>query len=321
MIPPSHLLFRHKQFRFAMSLRAVREIVWMAELNPLAEAPACILGALNLRGHALPVVDLSRRWGEEDLPLHATDQVVVVQEGHRRVGIRVDYVDDMVFIDQDHLQPVPDYGNQRERRQSCLNGIAEVGTELVMVLDEASVVELTDEPGDLRRPDIAYDSARVQEILHERARLLANPTALDAQHEQPLAIFELCGELFALEATQVLEFSDVGDITPVPGAPPHLAGLMYFRGRLLTVIDLRGPLGLTAQGTEWPPHALLLAPPDRAAALLVDRIVALAHFPKEKFLPFPGSRAGHVTATMPYDDRLVSLLDGHLVTAPGAAPQ
>ncbi|MCC2672942.1 MAG: chemotaxis signal transduction protein, partial [Armatimonadetes bacterium] len=39
---------------YAVNADAVREIVWLPELTPIAEAPGYVVGVLNLRGVIVP---------------------------------------------------------------------------------------------------------------------------------------------------------------------------------------------------------------------------------------------------------------------------
>ena len=49
----------------------------------------------------------------------------------------------------------------------------------------------------------------------------------------------LGGEIFALPASIVLEILDISPVTPVPNAPPFVANLINFRGRVAPLADLR----------------------------------------------------------------------------------
>ncbi len=50
--------------------------------------------------------------------------------------------------------------------------------------------------------------------------------------------------VFGLSITQVVEVVEVPKLTSVPGSPPHVAGLAWWRGRPLAVVDLARRMGL-----------------------------------------------------------------------------
>lgn len=51
--------------------------------------------------------------------------------------------------------------------------------------------------------------------------------------------FDLQGETFALDAGLVREVLDLQPETAVPGAPPFVAAVINFRGRVIPLVDLR----------------------------------------------------------------------------------
>lgn len=73
-------------------------------------------------------------------------------------------------------------------------------------------------------------------------------------------IAAVAGRVVAIDSDQVDSVVDIGDIVPVPRAPPEVRGLAALRSRVVTVIDTCAALGL-------PPSA---AAPGRAVITLVD---------------------------------------------------
>lgn len=61
-----------------------------------------------------------------------------------------------------------------------------------------------------------------------------------------LLVVVVGGRRAAIPADQVNSVIEVADITPVPCAPAHIAGLAALRSRPLTVIDCDAALGLSA---------------------------------------------------------------------------
>ena len=59
--PAQFLSFMLGQDMFAIGILAVREILEYAGVTPVPGLPACISGVINLRGTAVPVLDLARR--------------------------------------------------------------------------------------------------------------------------------------------------------------------------------------------------------------------------------------------------------------------
>ena len=60
---PQFLSFMLGQDMFAIGILAVREILEYAGVTPVPQMPPCISGVINLRGTAVPVLDLACRAG------------------------------------------------------------------------------------------------------------------------------------------------------------------------------------------------------------------------------------------------------------------
>ncbi|MEX2334534.1 MAG: chemotaxis protein CheW, partial [Pseudohongiella sp.] len=59
--------------------------------------------------------------------------------------------------------------------------------------------------------------------------------------------FTLGGETYAINAARVNEVLRYTEITPVPGAPAFILGIINLRGNVVTVINGRGVFGLANQ--------------------------------------------------------------------------
>ncbi len=98
---------------------------------------------------------------------------------------------------------------------------------------------------------------------------VASPAAPDA------VLFTCGGHVFALPLTAVREVLDPRPLTRLPGCGPEVAGLANLRGRVITVFDLGGALGL-GRSCESADHRLLhLAQDERLAAFAVDRVLGV----------------------------------------------
>ncbi len=56
------VVFRLDQRRYALPLAVVERVVRAAEVTPLPKAPAIVLGAINVHGRVLPVLNVRRRF-------------------------------------------------------------------------------------------------------------------------------------------------------------------------------------------------------------------------------------------------------------------
>ena len=86
------------------------------------------------------------------------------------------------------------------------------------------------------------------------------------------ATFLLDGLYFGIEVLKVQEVLRQQPTTPVPLAPPMVRGLINLRGQIVTAVDLRTRLGLSARDGEEPPMNVVVRTADGVVSLLVDAI-------------------------------------------------
>ena len=109
--PGEYLWFRLGGVHCGMSMRWVQEIRGHEPPAPVAGAPACLTGVLNLRGLIVPVVDLALLMGcPRPAPAARSELVVVkVLDGlSGRVGVVVDAVCDVLTLAAQDIVPVAD---------------------------------------------------------------------------------------------------------------------------------------------------------------------------------------------------------------------
>jgi hypothetical protein len=105
-------------------------------------------------------------------------------------------------------------------------------------------------------------------------------------------IFTLGGRGYALRSSDVKSLAEPASLRAVPGSPDGVAGLVEWRGHVLTVLDLAHLLGLSDQPS--PACLIRLAPPLHHAALRVNASVRMAEAhlacePAEAPAPDPAS--------------------------------
>jgi purine-binding chemotaxis protein CheW len=117
---------------------------------------------------------------------------------------------------------------------------------------------------------------RAREILEQRARELAAvaaPERGDAALE--VMTFGVADQTYAIETRCVVEVFRLGDLALLPGAQPPTVGLTGWRGRLLTILDLRRILGLSAAAPNGPGYVIVLGAERPAFGILADTLEAI----------------------------------------------
>lgn len=120
-------------------------------------------------------------------------------------------------------------------------------------------------------------------------------------------------ELYALPSASVREVVRLRPITPVPGAPPALPGIISQRGAILPVVELRSLLGLPEAELSRAARLVVVHHNDVDMALIVEEVLDLADLPAHSIEPVPSAlpptRARLLSNIAQYADQPVALLD------------
>ncbi|MEO0500553.1 MAG: chemotaxis protein CheW [Pseudomonadota bacterium] len=89
-----------------------------------------------------------------------------------------------------------------------------------------------------------------------------------------IVTMELAGTALGINVGVVQDVVRLGRMTPVPGAPAWIAGVMNLRGHIVTVIDLRRRMDVTQAplGDGTPKLAVVVECRREAFALMVDGV-------------------------------------------------
>jgi purine-binding chemotaxis protein CheW len=149
------------------------------------------------------------------------------------------------------------------------------------------------------------------QILQARARVLARPKQRDDAAEGFLELleFRLASERYAVEMGHVEEVQPLRDLTPLPGVPAFIPGIVNIRGRILPVLDLKKFFDLPEQGLTDLHRIILVRGPEVELGLLADTIVGIRRLAPARLQPslhtLTGIRADFLKGVS--DERLVVL--------------
>ncbi len=132
-----YMTFKLGDELFAINVAQVREVLEQSRITRVPTAPAYVRGMVNVRGKAIPVVDLRLRFG---LP-RGTDTVhtrIIVMEleldGEEVVlGGIADSVHEVIELDPANINPPPRIAMRW--RTDFIQGMGRRGDEFIIILD------------------------------------------------------------------------------------------------------------------------------------------------------------------------------------------
>lgn len=138
-------------------------------------------------------------------------------------------------------------------------------------------------------------------------------------------LFQVGGTDYVVPAADVIQMESFAGATHVPGAPPHVAGLVQLRGQVLPVIDLRVRFGLAPVERTGDSRIVVVAEGERRVALLVDRGREVVDLRPDEFHVPPElvseQAAGYVRSIARRGERVLMLLDLEKVMGTDATPK
>jgi len=103
-------IFESAGIRYGIGAHRVREVFFLPEVSPLPEAPRDIIGAIDLRGRIVPVMDLQRRFGYAARDHSLTDSTIVFECDGLLVGLVVNAAISVYDVPLADFRDAPNYG-------------------------------------------------------------------------------------------------------------------------------------------------------------------------------------------------------------------
>jgi len=121
----------------------------------------------------------------------------------------------------------------------------------------------------------------------QRARLLARPLRHEANAGDSLQVveFRLAEERYALEHTFVQQIRMFDELTPLPGTPAFLMGIINVRGQFLPVINIKRFFDLPETGIGDLHVVIIIESHGVEIGILADAIMGIRAIPLDHIQP------------------------------------
>ena len=282
---------------YAVDADAVWEVIDPQTVTPLPFVSVEVEGLINASGRVIPQIYAARCFNPEDAPPPDGGVVMILSTGHTLCACRVSRVIGRSTIATDTVSHKPE-GEECAETESLFVAEFYWNETLVMLLDtdrltrRLTVQQNCDGDDSGLVSEIDMNDMRRQETIHVE--------------DFSCLVVSCNGELFALRFEDVIEVVESGPLTPLPGAPAELSGVVLLRGAALPVLSLRSLLfGGAGQST---PFTVLVELNGYRIGLQVDRVLGIRRFACDSLRQFSEEQIlleGFVTTP---DEKLVALL-------------
>ena len=139
--PAQYITFQLGNELFAIDVAQVREILELSQITRVPTAPDYMRGVVNVRGKAIPVVDLRLKFGLSPVADTVASRVVVMElelEGEVTVvGGLADSVHEVIELDPSQINPPPRIASRW--RTELIRGMGRRGDQFIIILNIAAV--------------------------------------------------------------------------------------------------------------------------------------------------------------------------------------
>lgn len=141
-----YITFRLGEELFAINVARVREVLEISQVTRVPTAPDYMRGVVNVRGRAIPVVDLRLKFGLPKTSDTVHSRVVVMEldlDGETTVvGGIADSVHEVIELDPAHINPPPRIAMRW--RSDLIQGMGKRGDQFIIILDINAVFSSDD---------------------------------------------------------------------------------------------------------------------------------------------------------------------------------
>jgi purine-binding chemotaxis protein CheW len=144
--------FRIGRESFGVPISLVHEIVRIPDITAVPESPDFVEGVINLRGKIVPVVDLRKRFGENEIKSSKKNRILVAEVETKMVGLIVDAASEVMKIPAGEVEQPPNIFEEGEL--NYVTGVGKLNGRLIILVDLTRVLQ----KGELRRLGEVVDS-------------------------------------------------------------------------------------------------------------------------------------------------------------------
>ena len=131
--------------------------------------------------------------------------------------------------------------------------------------------------------------------------------------KQTYILFNVAGTTYAVPSQQVLHMEMLDQVTAVPNAPEFVEGVVFSRGQVVPVINLRSRFGFERTKVDLRTRLLIVQSDGRRVGLMADESREFIAIPDAAIRPphdaIGGTSGNYLHGVATLGDRIVLMLD------------
>ncbi|RLB03581.1 MAG: chemotaxis protein CheW [Deltaproteobacteria bacterium] len=128
---------------FGVDILMVQEIIRLATITPIPNAPEFIEGVINLRGKIIPIIDLRKRLKitKEEVKNAKHTRILVIEIDGNVTGFIVDAVSEVLKIPTSRIEPPPEI-IVSSIDSEYISGVIKLEENLLILLDFKKILRI-----------------------------------------------------------------------------------------------------------------------------------------------------------------------------------
>ncbi|MCX8123260.1 MAG: chemotaxis protein CheW [Spirochaetes bacterium] len=118
---------------YGIEVLKVQEIIGMTHITHVPNTLPFMKGVINLRGSVVPVIDMRKKIGMEEMEYNAFTVIIITEVKGKLIGMIVDSVQDVVTIPVNKIQDTIHF--TAHISTDYIKGIGQIDDNLVIILD------------------------------------------------------------------------------------------------------------------------------------------------------------------------------------------
>ncbi len=129
------LTFILGEVKYGIPIEHVQSIEEHVQVVSIPKTLPCVKGIINLHGNIVPIYSLGEKFG---YPREDIQNIVVVDVNGMSIGFEVTKVDEILEVDNDHVQPMPEMISNSEK---FMTDVANYNKKLIVLLNVNELLE------------------------------------------------------------------------------------------------------------------------------------------------------------------------------------
>ncbi|AEE96078.1 chemotaxis protein CheW [Mahella australiensis] len=128
---------------YGLDVTMVSSIERILPITRMPYAEDFVIGVMNLRGDIIPVIDMHRRLGMDEIEDTETSRIIIIQYKDYVVGLKVDAVSNVTYFDTDKIQPFDEISSAD--RNQYFDRVIYDGADMILIPDISRLLNISED--------------------------------------------------------------------------------------------------------------------------------------------------------------------------------